>query len=222
MARRDLQGVHLRCLSPQLRSHREYKKARWASLVAQWLRICLPMQGTRVRALVWEDPTCRGATKPVSHNYWACASETCAPQQERPRQWKVRAPRWRVAPACHSWRKPSHRNEDPTQPKINKLILKKIKKKKFKQKNQKTNNKKKKARLCTPHRQQPTQVTSAPTAQLWTISNIPVGSHFTQHYHNTGNTFRHFQGEGNGCNDEESETESPAAWKNYPYREQKS
>ena len=25
--------------------------------------------GTRVRALVWEDPTCRGATKPVCHNY---------------------------------------------------------------------------------------------------------------------------------------------------------
>ena len=40
-----------------------------ASLVAQWLRICLPMQGTRVRALVQEDPTCRGATRPVSHNY---------------------------------------------------------------------------------------------------------------------------------------------------------
>ena len=53
-----------------------------ASLVAQWLRICLPMQGTRVRALVWEDPTCRGATKPVSHNYWACATGACAPQQE--------------------------------------------------------------------------------------------------------------------------------------------
>ena len=29
------------------------------SLVAQWLRIHLPMQGTRVRVLVWEDPTCR-------------------------------------------------------------------------------------------------------------------------------------------------------------------
>ena len=56
-----------------------------ASLVAQWLRICLLMQGTRVRALVWEDPTCRGATRPVSHNYWACASGACAPQQERPR-----------------------------------------------------------------------------------------------------------------------------------------
>ena len=39
-----------------------------ASLVAQWLRICLPMQGTRVRALVWEDPTCHGAAGPVSHN----------------------------------------------------------------------------------------------------------------------------------------------------------
>ena len=32
-------------------------------------RIRLPMQGTWVRALVWEDPTCHGATKPVSHNY---------------------------------------------------------------------------------------------------------------------------------------------------------
>ena len=42
-------------------------------LVAQWLRTCLPMQGTQVRALVQEDPTCRGATKPVCHNYWACA-----------------------------------------------------------------------------------------------------------------------------------------------------
>ncbi|KAJ8780339.1 hypothetical protein J1605_011603 [Eschrichtius robustus] len=39
------------------------------SLVAQWLRICLPMQRAQVRALVREDPTCRGATKPVHHNY---------------------------------------------------------------------------------------------------------------------------------------------------------
>ena len=48
---------------------------RRASLVVQWLRIRLPMQGTQVRALVQEDPTCRGATKPVRHNYWACALE---------------------------------------------------------------------------------------------------------------------------------------------------
>ena len=98
------------------------------SLVAQWLRICLPMQGTWVRALVREDPTCRGAAGPVSHNYWACASEACAPQQERPRQWEARAPRWRVAPARRNWRKPSHRNEDPTHWKINKFIKKKKKK----------------------------------------------------------------------------------------------
>ena len=58
------------------------RKYQGASLVAQWLRICLTMQGTRVRALVWEDPTCRGTTRPVSHNYWACVSGACAPQQE--------------------------------------------------------------------------------------------------------------------------------------------
>ena len=40
-----------------------------ASLVAQRLRIRLPMLGTRVRALVWEDPTCHRATKPLLHNY---------------------------------------------------------------------------------------------------------------------------------------------------------
>ena len=39
------------------------------SLVVQRLRIRLPMKGTRVPALVQEDPTCRGPTKPVCHNY---------------------------------------------------------------------------------------------------------------------------------------------------------
>ena len=33
------------------------------------VRIHLPMQGTRVRALVQEIPTCRRANKPVRHNY---------------------------------------------------------------------------------------------------------------------------------------------------------
>ena len=39
------------------------------SLVAQWLRIHLPTQGTRVQFLVQEDPTCHRATKPMCHNY---------------------------------------------------------------------------------------------------------------------------------------------------------
>ena len=54
---------------PLSKQHLGSKRDPGASLVAQSLRICLPMQGTRVRALVWEDPTRRGATRPVSHNY---------------------------------------------------------------------------------------------------------------------------------------------------------
>ena len=50
-------------------------RATGTSLVAQWLRIRLPTQGTWVWALVWEDPTCHGAAKPMRHNYWACALE---------------------------------------------------------------------------------------------------------------------------------------------------
>ena len=45
------------------------KKTVGASLVVQWLRVLLPMQGTQVRALGQEDPTCHGAAKPASHNY---------------------------------------------------------------------------------------------------------------------------------------------------------
>ena len=39
-----------------------------ASLVAQWLGVHLPVQGTWVRSLVQEDPTCCGATGPVHRN----------------------------------------------------------------------------------------------------------------------------------------------------------
>ena len=67
--------------------------------MAQWLRIRLPMQGTRVQALVREDPTCRGATKPMRHNRLepqllslrattteARMPRAHAPQQEKPPQ----------------------------------------------------------------------------------------------------------------------------------------
>ena len=59
---------------PLLQNHSEHQLTEFqrmgsgASLMVQRLRIRLPMQGTQVRALVWEDPTCRGAAGPVSHN----------------------------------------------------------------------------------------------------------------------------------------------------------
>ena len=119
-----------------------------ASLVAQWLRTHLPVQGTWVRALVREDPTPPGATKPMRHNYWARmprllslssrahepqllsphatttearAPRARAPQEEKPPQWEAHALQRRVAPAHRNQRKPAHSNEDPMQPKINKI-----------------------------------------------------------------------------------------------------
>ena len=63
-------------------NHRIKGKSLGASLVAQWLRICLPMQRTWVRTLVWEDPTCCAlwslcatTTEATCHNYGACALE---------------------------------------------------------------------------------------------------------------------------------------------------
>ena len=47
----------------------EQKCTLGASQVAQWLRIHVPIQGTRVQSLVREDPTCYKATKPMCHNY---------------------------------------------------------------------------------------------------------------------------------------------------------
>jgi len=41
-----------------------------ASLVVQWLRISLAMQGAPVGSLVWEDPTRHKATKPEGCSYW--------------------------------------------------------------------------------------------------------------------------------------------------------
>ena len=41
------------------------KQTHRTSVVVQWLRTGLRMQETLVQSLVWEDPTCRGATKPT-------------------------------------------------------------------------------------------------------------------------------------------------------------
>ena len=58
----------------------------WASLVVQWLGIRLPIQGTRVRALVREDPTCCRAMKPVHHTTEPAHLRARAAQQETPPQ----------------------------------------------------------------------------------------------------------------------------------------
>ena len=68
------------------------------------------MQGTQVRALVQEDPTCRGATKPVRHNYWACALKTASHNS-----WALMPQLLKTAglePVLH---KRSHCSEKPTQ-----------------------------------------------------------------------------------------------------------
>ena len=67
-------------------------------LVVQWLGIHLPMQGTWVQYLVWDDPTCGKATKPVSHNYWA---STLEPMLCNKRSQRSEKPTWqnqKVAP----------------------------------------------------------------------------------------------------------------------------
>ena len=96
----------------------EQSGKRWGlqtSLVAQWLRIRLPKQGTQVRALVREDPTCCGAAKPVRHNYWACALEPeCrnywahVPQPLKPARLE---PMLRNKRSLHN-EKPTHCNEE--------------------------------------------------------------------------------------------------------------
>ena len=63
------------------------------SLVLQWLRIHLPMLGKRVQFLVWEDSTCHRATKPMSHNYWACLL-----QHKKPSLWEACAPQLESGP----------------------------------------------------------------------------------------------------------------------------
>ena len=100
------------------------------------------MQETWVRSLVWEDPTCHGATKLVCHNSWACALEPgaattesmccnhwdhvprcCALQQEKPSAQL----NYRVAPTHHNWREKSAQWQRPitAQNKQIKLLKKK-------------------------------------------------------------------------------------------------
>ena len=80
--------------------------------MVQWLKIYLPAQGSLVRSLVWEDPTCGGATKLVCHSSLLSLGSkahtpqllkpTCpgahAPQQEEPPQREAQAPQLESGP----------------------------------------------------------------------------------------------------------------------------
>ena len=116
-------------------SHMAQKKREETSLVVKWLRIHLPVHGTRVWALVWEDPTCRGASKPVCRNYWAREPQLLKPVHLEAKLCKREATTMRssctatnsspcspqLEKACvQQWRL---NNEDPMQPKINKYFL---------------------------------------------------------------------------------------------------
>ena len=68
----------------KVRSRRTKTYATGTSLVAQQLRIHLPVRGTPARSLIQEDPTCPRAAKPTVTE--ACASRAGALQQKKPPQ----------------------------------------------------------------------------------------------------------------------------------------
>lgn len=71
--------------------------------------IYLPVKGTQVRALDWEAPTCCGAAKPRSHNYWACVREpVCC------NCWSLSAATTEPHPRAWAPHKRSHHKEKPT------------------------------------------------------------------------------------------------------------
>ena len=75
----------------------DFKKGFYrTSLVVQWFKICPPVQGTWVRSLVHEDPTCCQATEPHAPWLLSLCSGACA-AAEAP-SMRSRAPPRKVAP----------------------------------------------------------------------------------------------------------------------------
>ena len=58
--------------------------------MVQSLGICLPMQGTWVQSLVWEDAMSHRATKPMHHNYGAHRLQLLKPSYPRARDLQTR------------------------------------------------------------------------------------------------------------------------------------
>ena len=94
-------SLHLGLLIGKDNDKTDLKELFWTSLVVQWLRIHLPVQGTWVGSLVGEDPTYRGATKPVSHNSRAWEPQLLKPACLEPMLCDKRN---------HCSKKPAHRN----------------------------------------------------------------------------------------------------------------
>ena len=103
------------------------------------VRICLPKQETQIGSLIWEDPTCRRATKPICHSYWDCALEpqsrktgpTCCSywspcvlqpvvRPEKPLQGEACTQQPESDPCSPQLDKSPHSNENLAQPKVNK------------------------------------------------------------------------------------------------------
>ena len=93
----------------------DWTELNWAAECAQWIRVCLPMQGRWVWCLVQENFTCWEAAQPQLLSLSAATTEAhvpksqqaaiteahmpraCVPQQEKPSQWEAHAPQQRIA-----------------------------------------------------------------------------------------------------------------------------
>ena len=100
-------------------------------LVIQWLRTCLPMQGTRIASLVWEDPTyCEKQS--VSHNYWTHRRQLLRPAliesvlRNKRSHCNENALQLESCPHSPQLEETCARGKDPVQPKINHYVGAKV------------------------------------------------------------------------------------------------
>ena len=94
------------------------KNSTRTSLVVQWLRIHLPMQGPGVWSLIREDSTCYGQPNPCATTAKPMYPRICVLQQEMPQKWEVHAVQLESSLSAPNQRNPVHSNNDPEQPKI--------------------------------------------------------------------------------------------------------
>ena len=94
------------------------QKGNRASLVVQWLRIILPMQGAQVQSLIWKSPTCCGATKPMWGYYWpvfyAHKPQLLSQSTAAPESHMLRACALQQRSHCHE--KPTHHQDEEPPP----------------------------------------------------------------------------------------------------------